>query len=393
VFWTALALLFYVYIGYPVVAALAARLRTRPDRRRAIEPTVSIVVGAYNEAERIDGRIENLLALDYPADRLEIVVGSDGSTDSTVERARRYERFGVTVHAFETRRGKPAVLNALAPTVTGEIVLFADARQRFERGTLRAIVANFADPEVGAVSGELVLKPAEGAATAGHGAAFYWRYEKFIRSAESRVDSTVGATGAIYAVRRTLFEAIPDDTLLDDMLVPLRIVRRGYRVLFEPAARAYDCTSATAAQEFARKARTIAGNFQLLARERWLFNPFQNRLWLETISHKALRLTLPLLHAALFVANVAAAGAWPYQWLLAGQVAFYAAAIAGSVQRHGGRRFVGFTVPYMLCLLSWATLVGFYRFLTNGQPVTWERAPVIAPATEEAPQRASGIAA
>ena len=393
VFWTALALLFYVYIGYPIVAAVAARLQTRPDRRHAIEPTVSIVVGAYNEAERIEGRIENLLALDYPADRLEIVIGSDGSTDSTVERARRYERFGVTVHAFETRRGKPAVLNALAPTVNGEIVLFADARQRFERGTLRAIVANFADPQVGAVSGELVLKPAEGAATAGHGAAFYWRYEKFIRSAESRADSTVGATGAIYAVRRALFEPIPDDTLLDDMLVPLRIVRRGYRVLFEPAARAYDCTSATAGQEFARKARTIAGNFQLLSRERWLFNPFQNRLWFETISHKALRLTLPLLHAALLMANVAAAGASPYQWLLAGQVAFYAAAIAGGVQRRGGRRFVGFTVPYMACLLSWATLVGFYRFLTNGQPVTWERAPVIAPAAEGAPQRARGLAA
>jgi len=271
-------------------------------------------------------------------------------------------------------------------------MLFADARQRFERGTLRALVANFADPEVGAVSGELVLKPAEGAAAAGHGAAFYWRYEKFIRSAESRADSTVGATGAIYAVRRALFEPIPDDTLLDDMLVPLRIVRRGYRVLFEPAARAYDCTPATAGQEFARKARTIAGNFQLLSRERWLFNPFQNRLWFETISHKALRLTLPLLHAALFAANVAAAGAWPYQWLLVGQAAFFAAAIAGSVQRHGGRRFVGFTVPYMLCLLSWATLVGFYRFLTNGQPVTWERAPVAAPATGGS-QRASGIAA
>jgi cellulose synthase/poly-beta-1,6-N-acetylglucosamine synthase-like glycosyltransferase len=246
---------------------------------------------------------------------------------------------------------------------------------------------------VGAVSGQLVLRPVEGAATAGHGAAFYWHYEKFIRSAESRADSTVGATGAIYAIRRALFEPIPDDTLLDDMLVPLRIVRRGYRVLFEPAARAYDGTSATAGQEFARKARTIAGNFQLLSRERWLFNPFRNRLWFETVSHKALRLTLPLLHAALFAANVAAAGAWPYQWLLAGQVAFYAAAVVGGVQRHGGRRFIGFTVPHMLCLLSWSTIVGFYRFLTNGQPVTWERAPVSVPATEDAPQRAPGIAA
>ena len=246
---------------------------------------------------------------------------------------------------------------------------------------------------MGAVSGELVLTPGDGASTAGHGAAFYWRYEKFIRSAESRADSTVGATGAIYAIRRALFEPIPDDTLLDDMLVPLRIVRRGYRVLFEPAARAYDSTSATAAQEFARKARTIAGNFQLLSRERWLFNPLQNRLWFETISHKALRLALPLLHVALLAANVAAAGVSPYQWLLAAQLAFYTCAIAGKVQRRGGRRFVGFTVPYMLCLLSWSTIVGFYRFATNRQPVTWERAPAMPAAAEDPSQRTAGIAA
>jgi cellulose synthase/poly-beta-1,6-N-acetylglucosamine synthase-like glycosyltransferase len=293
------------------------------------------------------------------------------------------------VRAFGTRRGKPAVLNAVTPTVRGEIVLFADARQRFERGTLRALIANFADPHVGAVSGELVLQPVAGAATAGHGTAFYWRYEKFIRAAESRADSTVGATGAIYAMRRALFEAIPDDTLLDDMLIPLRITRRGYRVLFEPAARAWDCTSATAGQEFARKARTIAGNFQLLARERWVFNPFQNRLWFEILSHKALRLAIPVLHVTLLAANVAAAGAWPYQWLLAAHLAFYAAAAAGALQRTGQRRFVGFTVPYMLCLLSWATVVGFYRFITNGQPVTWERAPATAPAAEAPERRAA----
>jgi poly-beta-1,6-N-acetyl-D-glucosamine synthase len=179
------------------------------------------------------------------------------------------------------------------------------------------------------------------------------------------------------------------------MLVPLQIVRRGYRVVFEPEARAHDCTSATAQQEFARKARTIAGNFQLLARERWLFNPFENRLWFETISHKPLRLAIPLLHAVLLVANVAAADVWPYQWLLAGQVAFYAAAAAGGLQRRGQRRFVGFTVPYMLCLLSWATVVGFYRFLTNSQPITWERVPVTASAVaaEDASPRAPRIAA
>ena len=379
VLWSAVALLAYVYLGYPALAAIRARLKRRPPVRGAITPSVSIIVVAYNEADRIEDRIENLLALDYPAGRLEILVGSDGSTDDTVARARQYQSRGVRVLSFQTRRGKPAMLNDLVPRVSGELVLFADARQRFEPGTLRAIVANFADPAVGAVSGELVIEAAAGVAAAGHGSAFYWRYEKFIRSAESQGDSTVGATGAIYAIRRALFEPIPSDTLLDDVLIPLRIVRRGYRVLFEPSARAYDRASATAGQELARKARTIAGNFQLFSRERWLFDPRRNRLWFETLSHKGLRLLLPLLHASALGANIVAAQMHPYQWLLALQVLFYAAACCGCLQKRGQRRFVGFTVPYTLCLLCWSTMVGFYRFVTHRQPITWERPPVPVP--------------
>jgi glycosyltransferase involved in cell wall biosynthesis len=384
--WLSVALLFYVYAGYPLLAGLRARLTGRSPQQAAIEPTVSIVVVAYNEGARIAARIENLLALDYPRHRFEIVIGSDGSTDDTVARARRYAQRGVRVVPLPMRRGKPAVLNTLVPTTRGEIVVFADARQQFDPQTLRALVANFADPAVGAVSGELMLRPAEGAATAGHGAAFYWRYEKFIRSAESRADSTIGATGAIYSIRRTLFERIPDDTILDDVLIPLRIAERGYRVVFEPGAKAFDCTCASAQHEFARKARTIAGNFQLFARQPWLLNPLRNRLWFETVSHKALRLALPLLHLGALAGNIALAGTWPYGWLLAGQVAFYAAAIAGCLQRRAGRRSFALTVPYTVCLLSWATVAGFWRFVTNRQPVTWER--VTAPAAVAQSQRA-----
>jgi cellulose synthase/poly-beta-1,6-N-acetylglucosamine synthase-like glycosyltransferase len=383
VFWTALTLLFYVYVGYPLVAAVRARVRPRPHVRASITPKVSIVVVAYNEADRIEERITNLLALDYPADQLEIVIGSDGSTDDTVELARKYEP-AVRVEAFTTRRGKPAMLNDLVARVEGEIVMFADARQRFEAGTLRTIVANFADPTVGAVSGELIVQPAAGTATAGQGAAFYWRYEKFIRAAESQADSTIGATGAIYAIRRALFSPVPEDTLLDDVLIPLRIVRQGFRVLFEPGARAFDSASASARQEFGRKARTIAGNFQLFSRERWLCDPRENRLWFAAISHKGLRLTVPLLHLALLLSNIAAAHTAPYHWLLAGQIGFYAAALCGCLQQQGRKRFIGFTVPYTLCLMCWSTIVGFYRFVTHQQPITWERTPVAAPVRNRA---------
>jgi cellulose synthase/poly-beta-1,6-N-acetylglucosamine synthase-like glycosyltransferase len=377
-FWMALLLLVYVYVGYPVVAVCRARLWPKARVREMIEPTVSIIVIAHNEAECIGARIENLLALDYPRRKLEIVIGSDGSTDDTVERALRYEEYGVTVRAFHQHRGKPALVNALVPVVHGEIVMFADARQRFEARTVRELVANFADARVGAASGELVLTAADGTTAAGQGTAFYWRYEKFIRSMEGRVDSTIGATGAIYAIRRALFEPIPDDTLLDDVLIPLRIVRRGYRIVFEPEARAHDCASSTARQEFVRKTRTIAGMFQLIAREGWLSNPFRNRLWFETVSHKMLRLVLPMLHASLLAANIMLADSGFYGLMLALQTGFYTAAIVGSTQR-SRRRSIVFTAPCAMCLLLWATVVGFFRFITHRQQVTWERVP--APAT------------
>jgi cellulose synthase/poly-beta-1,6-N-acetylglucosamine synthase-like glycosyltransferase len=333
---------------------------------------VSILVVAYNEADRIGARIENLLELDYPADRLSVVVASDGSTDDTVRRAGLNGDDRVTVRSFSVRRGKAAVLNLVVPALRSDIVVFADARQHFDPGTLRAMVDNFSDPTVGAVGGQLVLTTQNRPAAAGRGAAFYWRYETFIRSTEARADSTIGATGAIYAIRRRLFQAIPDDTILDDVLIPLQIVRQGYRVLFEPRARAYDSASPTARQEFVRKARTIAGTFQLFARERWLLNPRRNRLWFETISHKALRLTVPVFHMALLASACLLAAEWLYLWALVGQGAFYLAALAGYSQRR--RRSVVFTVPCAMCVLIWATVVGFVRFATGQQQVTWERA-------------------
>jgi cellulose synthase/poly-beta-1,6-N-acetylglucosamine synthase-like glycosyltransferase len=375
IFWGSVVLLGYIYIGYPLIAAARARLRPKARIVAAIEPTVSIIVVAHNEGDRIARRIDNLLALDYPADRLEIVVASDGSTDDTVAQARAYRSAGVIVRAFATRRGKAAVLSRAVPTLHGEIVLFADARQRFDRDTLRVLVANFADPTVGGVSGELVLTTRTQGAAVSHGTALYWRCEKFIRSTEGKADSTVGATGAIYAIRRALFEPIPDDTILDDVLVPLRIVRRGYRVLFEPGARAYDDASASARQEFVRKVRTIAGTFQLFARERWLLNPRQNRLWFETISHKAARLILPVLHVLLF-ASAAALMANPlFAAALLLQIGFYTAALIGYSRRHSRHRAFVFSVPCALCLLYWATIVGFMRFLMKRQQATWERVP------------------
>ncbi len=368
-------LLGYIYVGYPLVARLRSRRTRHAARNGALTPTVTVVVVAHNEADRIGPRLDNLLAMEYPRDRLQIIVGSDGSSDDTVAVARRYSSLGVVVRAFNERRGKTAVLNRLVPTARGEIVVFADARQRFDANAISALVANFADPTVGAVSGELILTTTRDTVVAGRGTAFYWRYEKFIRAAESRAGSMVGATGAIYAIRRELFEPIPDDTILDDVLIPLRIVRQGFQVIFESGARAYDAAAETATGEFARKVRTIAGSFQLFARETWLFNPRKNPVWFETMSHKVLRLAIPLLHVGLLAANIALLDMPVSQVALAAQLAFYVAAVAGWTQRHARRRSMLVTVPYAMCLLGSATVVGFIRFATDRQRVTWERVP------------------
>jgi len=372
IFWTCGVLLAYVYVGYPVLARLRAALSPRPTILEGGEPAVSVLVIAHDEADRIARRLDNLLALDYPRDRLELLVASDGSTDGTAEEARRYPPDDVTVIAFETHRGKAAVLNDVVPKARGDVVVLADARQRFEADTVRALVRPFADASVGAVSGELILTEGPEDTAVGRGVGFYWRYEKEIRKSESRVDSTVGATGAVYAIRRGLFEPIPEDTILDDVLIPLRIVRRSYRVLFEPAARAYDRVSASAGQEFARKVRTLAGNFQLFRREPWLLDPRANRLWLATVSHKGLRLMAPLLHASALAASIALADGGLYGLALAGQIAFCAAALGGHLAR-GRRRTALLSVPYVLCLLNWATVVGFLRYLGGRQGARWER--------------------
>jgi cellulose synthase/poly-beta-1,6-N-acetylglucosamine synthase-like glycosyltransferase len=375
-FWACVALLAYVYAGYPALVWLRAARSRRGAHAApaptATEPTVSVLLVAHDEADRIAARIENLLALDYPRDRLEIIVASDGSSDATVARACAYLGEGVDVVAFEGQRGKAATINEVVPKARGEIVVFADARQRFDRDTVRALVRPFAVPEIGAVSGELMLADEVGG-TVGRGVGFYWRYEKLIRRSESRLDSTVGATGAVYAIRRALFEPIPDDTILDDVLIPLRVVRRGYRVLFEPAARAHDQVAATARQEFARKVRTLAGNFQLFRRETWLLNPWRNRIWLAAVSHKGLRLATPILHVGAFLASGALADAVFYACAFAGQAVFYGAALGGHLLRHRTRRSAFLSVPYVLCLLNWATIVGFVRYAGGRQGATWER--------------------
>jgi cellulose synthase/poly-beta-1,6-N-acetylglucosamine synthase-like glycosyltransferase len=373
-FWICLLLLVYVYVGYPGFIAALAALRPRPVRRAPIRPRVTLLIAAHDEAATIGAKLANCLSLDYPADLLDIVVASDGSTDGTVTVARASGSDRVTVIEFATRRGKPSVLNDTVPKCRGEIVVLSDARQLYDRGAIVALVENFADPAIGAVSGELHLTTGREHGI-GDGVSAYWSYEKLIRRSESRFDSTVGVTGAIYAIRRDLFEAIPADTLLDDVLIPMRAVRRGYRVVFEAKAKAFDRTSDTPGAEFVRKVRTTSGTLQLLERERWLWRIGTNRVWLQALSHKFLRVLGPFLLAGLFAATCSlAASNAGFRLALVAQVTFYAAALGGFLLR--GRSAVGrcLAAPSAFCLMNYAALVGVARFLRGTQPVTWDRA-------------------
>ena len=374
-FWFSLSAIVYMFIGYPIALAVWSRIRPRCWQQQPCEPTVSIVISAYNEAASIAAKIESLLSLDYPAEQVEILVGSDGSTDGTAQQLLAMSHPRVHVFVFPQRRGKPVVLNTLVPKARGEIILFSDVRQKFEPRVLRVLTQSFADPRIGAVSAEVILNRREDGTAVSEGSGFYWRYETFIRNRESLIDSSIAVTGPIYAIRRALFEPIPDDTIVDDVLIPLRIARRGYRVVIEPEARAYDAPYTVAGQEFTRKVRTLAGNFQLFAREGWLFNPFRNRLWWQTMSHKALRLLIAPLQIALIGANVALfGGPLVYKIAMLAQIVFYAGAIAGWLLPREWKKPFVITFPYFFCLLSWASVLAFLRSITGRQPVTWQKA-------------------
>ena len=347
-FWGSLGIVLYVYAGYPAVLAVWSRLarRARVSERDAT-PAVSVVIAARNEAERLPGRLENLFGLDYPMSRLEIIVVSDGSTDATLEamapwtEPRRKRQPHVRLIALGTV-GKAAALNAGVAAATHDIIVFADARQRFAPDALGRLVARFADPTVGAVSGQLVLDCEDGSSpsTIGDGVGAYWRYEKWLRARESDIDSMLGATGAIYAMRRACWTPLPPGTILDDVLAPMRTVLAGWRVVFEDGAHAFDVTAADASVESRRKTRTLAGNYQLLVLEPRLLVPGVNRVWLQYVSHKLGRLVVPWALVALFGASLAlAASSVFYFAAAAAQGIFYVLALyGGHLERQARQR-------------------------------------------------------
>lgn len=377
-FWFSFALIFYTYVGYPLLLFFVSVFFQKKVRKGFSEPRVSVILSAFNEEKTIERKLKNLLQLDYPPERLEILVGSDGASDKTDEIVSEFHLPRIRFFRFVRNLGKPHVLSALVGEASGSLVIFTDARQELDRQAIRALVSNFEDPEVGCVSGELSFKPARegkrGSVAEGMGA--YWRYEKFLRRKESEIGSMLGATGALYAIRRNLFpDEFPFDILVDDMYIPLSIIGKGYRAVFEARARAYDQPSERGREEFKRKVRTLAGNYQIFTHFLRLFLPFKSPVAWQIFSHKFLRLVVPFFLAAGFVSNVFLLAHPFYAIVLILQILFYGMAVAeaGQARKRGPKRGMGY-LPYIFCLLNYSAWVGFVQFLTRQQKAAWEKA-------------------
>lgn len=382
-FWCAALLLLHTYFFYPLclfaldgVAQVLHTIRFMKkgeDQRQELKagpaPSVSLVVAAYNEASCIRQKLENSLALEYPAGRFEVLIGSDGSTDGTNEIVQACTDSRVRLSPAQ-RAGKTTVLNRCIPSAKGDIIVLSDANTMIEPGAIQALVRHFEDPEVGAVCGKLRLyNPTK----QDYEESAYWSYESLIKFYEGKRGAVVGANGGLYAIRRTLFTQLPPSTIVDDFVIPLRILEQGYKVVYEAAAVAHEETTEDYGKEFGRRARIAAGNFQSLKMVPGLLLPTAGFASFAFWSHKLLRWCAPALMALALLANLFLLDSVFYRLTLFTQVMFYALAYLGKagVLKGTGRRIA--SMAYYFVTMNLAIVVGFWRFLRNAQKAAWDR--------------------
>ena len=385
--WVSLGAILYSYALYPLllIACNAARSARSDWRyvsgggsRRAgalrESPRVDVLVAAYNERQHIAERIHNLCASDYAPDRLTIRVGSDGSDDGTVAAAEAamaaHPDRSIDLAAFEARRGKPSVMNDLVARSDAEIIVFTDANTSFTPEAISRLVRHFEDPEIGCVCGELRLEAAGGTENRDH---IYWRYERFLKFQESRLGALLGANGGVYAVRRSLYEAIPANTVVDDFWISMALTERGWKNRYDPEAVAIEDVPERIADEFGRRVRIGAGNYQALRRFWRVLDPRRGYLALAFFSHKVLRWFVPHFMVLALIANLALLAVPGYRWLFLAQVGFYATAWIGNrLSRRGGAPAV-LRLPLFFVSMNLALLLGCKRYLSGRVGGAWAR--------------------
>ncbi|NCI45560.1 glycosyltransferase family 2 protein [Sediminibacterium soli] len=378
-FWLSLFIVFYTYIGYGIVLFVAvkflAKKRILPST--PYTPSLTVVIAAYNEENIIRAKIENTLSLDYPADKITYIVVTDGSTDATPAAVAAFPQ--VKLMHKEERSGKIAAVHRVMKEVDTDIVVYTDANTFLNREALRLMMRHYADPETGAVSGEKrVQVDARSDATAGEG--FYWRYESKLKKWDSELYTVVGAAGELFSIRTSLYQPVPQNALLDDFMISMMIVLKGYRIIYEPDAYAMEKSSANVEEELKRKIRIASGGIQSMVWLKQLLNPFPRPLLsFQYISHRVLRWTAaPLLMLLAFVLNilmVADDAGWLYRLLLVMQIAFYASAVMGWLFEKKSIRVKILFIPYYFCVMNYAVLAGMLRYLRQKpQTGVWEKA-------------------
>jgi cellulose synthase/poly-beta-1,6-N-acetylglucosamine synthase-like glycosyltransferase len=381
-FWLATAVVVYTYAGFPVLVLLRARLRPRPHARADVTPSVSVVIAAHDEEASIGPRVDNLLGLDYPRDRIEFVIASDGSTDRTVAEARRRDDPRVRILDLP-RTGKATALNAAVAASRGEILVFSDANTAYAPDAIRMLVRSFADPTVGGVAGNQVYLPAstsvrpgdDGAATAvGVGERSYWDFDRLVKDAESLGGSVISATGAMYAIRRELFREVPDG-VTDDFVTSTRVIAAGRRLVFEPAAIAYEPVAGSSAREYRRKVRIMTRGLRGVAVARDLLDPARHGFYsLQLLTHKVLR---RLMAIPLIVIVVTSLFLWDdgpiYRVAVIGQLLVYGLGIIGLLlrDRRAGRR-PWFAIPSFFLLVNIASLHALWNLLSGRRIDRWQ---------------------
>lgn len=364
-FWISAAFVVYVYFGYPILLWLLRSFARHSSKNESFEPSITLLIAAHNESDVIAAKVRNALSLDYPANKLQIVVASDGSKDDTAEIVRsiagRENAGRIHLMEFLENRGKVATLNDAVSKLATEIVAFSDASSMLAPDSVRRLAEHFADSKVGAVSGVYRLLKQDQAKLGGQ-EDFYWKYETFLKVQEARLGAFTGAHGSLYAIRRELYPFPGADTINDDFIIPMRIRQHGYRVDYEPAAVAYE--EAHEMEGFSRRVRITAGNIDQLREIKNLLWPPQLMSLFCLLSHKAARLLVPLAMLLLVVLNVLLRREWPYGWLLVGQVIFYGLAALGALVP---LRPKFLRLPYYFCMINFAFFAWIYFALRMKQ--------------------------
>jgi poly-beta-1,6-N-acetyl-D-glucosamine synthase len=370
IFWGSLAFIAYTYVGYPAFLWAWRRLsRPQPPAQDGATPFVSVIVTVRNEEANIGRKLQDLLALDYPKERLEVIVASDASTDDTHAIVLKHADGRVRLFEYPERVGKAEAINRTVPHARGEVLLFMDARQRIEPDVVRRLVANFADPEVGMVGGELVLLNEAGEVNS-ESTGLYWKYEAWVRTVEAELKLLAGVSGCCFAMRKSLFRPAPAGSILDDVVYPLQVLMQGKRIWWEKRARVYDRVM-PADVELGRKVRSLTGNYQLLIQFWPLFCPWRGRVAFSLLSHKICRLLVPVA-----LVGVAVSSAWLFAWPLYAaavslQTSLYAMGAAGILSGWARRHSRLINVCGTFCLLNLAALMALVNLVRRGPRVVW----------------------